>query len=635
MSKLPTTPLNSAIEHTEKNKNKKNKNKILPTVILTGASIFNIACWGDDPVTPPTPPIKKGTNDAPSLNMADTLRFDLKNKPTTADFNTELLKWVSDDHTPDNKLTITTQPAPDLSKIGTTNIKVTVTDDGTDSQGKMGTKKSSSKNTVVKVTDGTEVIAHFPEVLGWSDNNTITAGDSEFFSNLFNQEISITRGEETTKVKPFKITVNWLEVDATHRINQEGTFEIESFVKNSQGEVLSKKYTIVVEYGDIETENLNKYKEIQFPDLIMPNGRELTPRIQAMGIPWLQKILEHNIIAPSDKTTTVLEIGEGSQHIFWDYMKKIIGNIGNIQYKLLSLKDYWWDSDDANFRQKLKEKITEYTQNGNFLLTEINESARWDSDYAGSTNFWNTFKNNNQVFTSFAEGGLWEYEKLAQQGYGKVSLPGFRAENGKRYLYLNRSWTDSESNPFINSIDEPLYVGIDFWSSSGASAANAATWALGTDLLHRLGHSVDRNFWNTIFTDPKYDACFEPAYRIDTDGKLWEKNKEYEKGRVLIWDNFVNIFQTFALNTTEIQSLQKGQRVPLMKYWEILDHNSLHIAEKKGIVSEEKNGKVVFYIDYNLLAEQIGEDNVPQFLADPHYEYLIGDEDTKTRYWKP
>ncbi len=176
----------SSLENSSKSPDKK-WGKLIPSLVwIVGFHILS-ACGGDSPdapITPPTPnptPKEKvGTNNPPTLNLPDTMKFKLKDHPTTTDFNKELLNLVSDDNTSKDKLTIEINPNPDFSKGGTTKISVKVTDNGKDSKWKVWEKKSSSAKTVVKVEaeKPKKSPANYAEIVNTSANEMLGISES-------------------------------------------------------------------------------------------------------------------------------------------------------------------------------------------------------------------------------------------------------------------------------------------------------------------------------------------------------------------------------------------------------------------------------------------------------------------------
>ncbi len=74
----------------------------------------------------------------------------------------------------------------------------------------------------------------------------------------------------------------------------------------------------------------------------------------------------------------------------------------------------------------------------------------------------------------------------------KVSLAGFyHTEHKKYYIHDNNVYSDPNDHPIKNDVDSRLFVGINFGSTSGAAAANAATWAVANKLLLDMGIEID------------------------------------------------------------------------------------------------------------------------------------------------
>ncbi|PID34899.1 MAG: hypothetical protein CR971_00805, partial [candidate division SR1 bacterium] len=399
-------------------------------------------------------------------------------------------------------------------------------------------------------------------------------------------------------------------------------------IKGKDGKIIEKIYQLIVEKEKIVTNDLSGYTDVLGPEFVnlYPQQQEV---LQEMRIPGLMNILK-KVLSPCEKKVTVLESGETSGHIFAKNGRKIVKGIDGISYNLIQPEDFGGNENSQQFRDLMHSKISEFTQRGDFLFFELNCAGRGYP--SNSTNFWNVFGNNKRCYLSTFESLKREYEQLSLDTHAsKVSLPVIK-ENGKRYFVLSVSRPDIESDPFANDIDAPLIAGIDFGSSSGAAVANAATWALGVQLLQRLGYVVDQQFWDSIFTDSKYDHLFDPVYWVDAKGKIGPKGKEYIKGKVLIRDRFIKHFNVFGLNTEEIKKLKPGETVPLIKYHKkISDYSYIHFGSDLGIVWI--NG--VPYLSYDKLLHQgIRSENIQGFLQNFDVDILIGDKQKKEVYWK-
>ncbi len=92
----------------------------------------------------------------------------------------------------------------------------------------------------------------FPNALPGSDNNTIDAGDQNFFKNLFRKTYEIGN----KKIKAEKILVNGLEIDKNHIINRPEKYTIQ-LVFNLNGEEIIKEYILVVKALDVKVNNLS------------------------------------------------------------------------------------------------------------------------------------------------------------------------------------------------------------------------------------------------------------------------------------------------------------------------------------------------------------------------------------------
>ncbi len=489
---------------------------------------FSVACGGDGGGDIPT---TKGVNNAPTLNLPDTMKFDLKNHPTIADFNKELLKLVSDDNTSKDKLTIETNPNPDLTHSGTTNTTITVSDNGKDSKWKIWEKKSSTAKTVVKVSD----------------------------------------------TRKLEIPTN----DLSEYKNPECT---------------------IFDEGKVDWRNLaNK-----------------------MGLTNVRGLLK-NVIKDSGKKVSVLEIAESPSHKFKHNMKKIIKDTG-VKYKWQELtKD-----EKRAYNENTKKFLENAIKNSDFAVFELNRDDKRNSPWS-EANVGDILEAYHNNYTS-AAGWCINYEKISNEKNLKVSLAGFyHTEHKKYYIHDHNKYSDPDAHPIKNDIDSRLFVGINFWSTSGAAAANAATWAVASKLLFDMGIEVDWDYFNEILENKtgEYDDLFEDAYYVYKD-ENWENiytNKIV--GKVFILQNLINHFNFFDLNP-EIANLQAGQQFPLMKNHDRIKPETIIIASEKAIVY--KDG--IPYIDYDLGKKQgLDMETFKKNIA-TELKFLVGDKSSKTFYWK-
>ncbi len=498
-----------------------------------------VACGGDSgwdipmPAPKPKPTPTKGVNKAPTLQLADTIKFDLKDKPTIADFKKKLLEMIADDNTPDDKLTLDMGTNIDFSKEGIVTVTVKATDDGKDSKGKMGEKKSSTAKTVIEISD-------------------------------------------TRKL-------------------------------------------------EIPTNDLKLYKEPKRIEFDKNNNAQ--PRLaHKMGIPHMQGIIEY-VIKDSGKKITVLEIAEQwGSHWFKRYMKKIIGDNTGITYKWQILPKQWHYNE--NTRKFLEDEI----KDSDFAILELNRHDQRKTSWS-DMGIWDIFES---YPNSYVSSGAWStidnYEKLANQWLMKVCLPWFyHDEHKKYYIHDNNKYADPQAHPIKNDVDSPLLVGIDIGSTSGATAANAATWTLAVKFLSDIGIKVDRSYLDTLLSnkDGTYNDLFENAYHAYTNDqgeRIWTDDVV---GHVLILTKLIDHFKVFAFNP-EIANLQAGQQLPLMKNHDKIKLETIIIASEKAIIY--KDGMP--YIDYDLGVKQgLDMENFKKNI-DTELKILVGNKESKTFYWK-
>ncbi len=123
-----------------------------------------------------------------------------------------------------------------ITSVSIADNKITVTYYGTD--GKDSTKTVSSTATYTLVISA--IAAEFPQTLG--DNNTIAAGNADFFKQLFALQIPLNDG---TAVTPSEILVNDQKVSKTHIINIPETYKLKLLIAKGK-HTLQKEYTVTV-----------------------------------------------------------------------------------------------------------------------------------------------------------------------------------------------------------------------------------------------------------------------------------------------------------------------------------------------------------------------------------------------------
>ncbi len=167
-------------------------------------------------------------------------------------------------------------------KAGITSVtinenKITVTYYGTD--GRDTTKTVSS--TLVYTLVISELTATFPKTIG--DNNTVEAGNADFFSQLFALEIPLNDGTTAT---PTEILINNKKVANTHIINVPETYTLQIVIKKEKS-TLQQEYTLVVTALEIKTNKVEEYKN---PESIIFDKGDLDQKrlSNKMGIPNVQ-----------------------------------------------------------------------------------------------------------------------------------------------------------------------------------------------------------------------------------------------------------------------------------------------------------------------------------------------------------
>ncbi len=127
-----------------------------------------------------------------------------------------------------------------ITSVSIADNKITVTYYGTN--GKDSSKTVSSTATYTLVISA--IAAEFPQTLG--DNNSIVAGNTDFFPQLFALQIPLNDG---TTVTPTEILVNSQKVSKTHTIHIPETYTLTLKVKKAD-KTLQQEYTLTVNYKE-------------------------------------------------------------------------------------------------------------------------------------------------------------------------------------------------------------------------------------------------------------------------------------------------------------------------------------------------------------------------------------------------
>ncbi len=581
-----------------------------------------VACGGDSGWDIPTPTAPtKGVNKAPTMQLADTLKFDLKNKPTTAIFKKKLLEMIADDNTSDDKLTLAITPTLDFSKEGTTSVTVKATDDGKDSKGKMGEKKSSTAKTVVKVADTREVTASFPKTLPWTEDNKIVIADKDFFNKLFDFKIPLSNWKT---ILADKILVNDKEIekngDFSSFINTFWNCTIDFFVL-IDGKEQHMKYTgTIVPQPIIEHElswYIHHYEKV-FPRLDLPSVimEDINAISEKMKLGSFME-LTSKVLKPSGKNTAMVENRE-KDHIFFAGIDEILKGNNEIVYKWLG-KDMPRPNDDPEFSKELKNILQQY----DFVTVEDNsgnnrEPIRENVD----------IYNNIYLFTG--EGD--EEEKRSLKGKSIVNFPTIVWPDGKLYTSYRLGYWNIEANPLINSIDSKILWGLPFWWSSGTTAGNAAVGALIWNFYHRLWKKIDKWVLDDILKNhPEIMQEVRYAYypkwvKHIPENVVWDSSRivaqliDLEKLAILVAG-------VFDLNS-DLEHLEELSEVPLFKYYDKLNYSYIILGKEKGIVWKEEGGQKVPYVSFDKLKKQ------KLTLNDIAFDIIVGEKDSDTYFMK-
>lgn len=453
----------------------------------------------------------------------------------------------------------------------------------------------------------------FPNALPGSDNNTIDAGDQNFFKNLFRKTYEIGN----KKIKAEKILVNGLEIDKNHIINRPEKYTIQ-LVFNLNGEEIIKEYILVVKALDVKVNNLSWYttqveKKFDVGESQLDWG-QINAVAKTMKM-WAFLGLVNKVLYPSGKQVAVAENRE-FDHIFEFFITQIIQGNNEIVYEKLGKDMPTWE-DDPNFEKELQDILGKY----DFVLAEDNNSNNEEA----------LLMNINVSPYAYLFTGEWSnMEYLSVEGKSVVNFPGIVGKDGEIYTSPDISYNNPEYDPLHNDINSLILVGPDFWSTSGTTVWNEAVWSVIVDLWHRLWKKIDKEILNGIIKNHP-EILKEVKYSYYPKWvKHISKNIVYTNEVVAYYIDLENLIVLlsgmFDLNP-DLERLEELWEVPLFKYYDKLNYEYITLWKENGIVWKEVEWKKIPYVSMQMLVQQ------DLTLADVRYDLVAAPNDWKGTYY--